>query len=368
MKTHVGRLLAKLHRADRVRPSSSPTRPAWCSAADSAATRGAVGARRSTLGRRGRSSESRPWTTANEPRDFGRRRVPLISAAPAASGSERRGTFRRHDANVPTQGATGSDPVVPTAVPTAGDHPPRTGFRRHRALVKVYGSGDTAVRALDGVSVDFAARRVHRDHGPVRVRQVHADALPGRAGHGRPPGRCCSASTELTALGDDELTRLRRDRVGFVFQSFNLLPDADRRAEHPAAARAGRPPAATGEWFDTLVETLGLARPADAPARRALRRPAAAGRHRPGADHPARRRVRRRADRQPGLAHRRRGARASCAPASASSGRPSSWSPTTRSRRPTPTGWCCSPTAGSPARSPSRPPTSCSTAMRKLGA
>ena len=52
-----------------------------------------------------------------------------------------------------------------------------------------YGTGDNLVRALDGVSVDLPAGRLHRDHGPVRLGQVDPDALPGRARHARPPGR-----------------------------------------------------------------------------------------------------------------------------------------------------------------------------------
>src|SRR5215468_1771017 len=90
-------------------------------------------------------------------------------------------------------------------------------------LVKVYGTGDTAVRALDGVSVDFAAGRF--------------TAIMGPSGSGKSTLMHCAAgldtvtsgsvrlgSTELTRLSDKTLTRLRRDRIGFVFQSYNLLP------------------------------------------------------------------------------------------------------------------------------------------------
>src|SRR5205807_2350472 len=89
--------------------------------------------------------------------------------------------------------------------------------------VKVYGSGDTEVRALDGVSVGFPAGRF--------------TAIMGPSGSGKSTLMHCAAGLdiltsgsafigdrELGALGDRQLTLLRRERVGFVFQSFNLVP------------------------------------------------------------------------------------------------------------------------------------------------
>ena len=194
---------------------------------------------------------------------------------------------------------------------------------------KVYGSGEAQVVALRGVSVELERGPVHRDHGPVRVRQVDADALPGRAGHGHPrrglhrrhQGRPGSATTALTEL--------RRDKVGFIFQQFNLLPTltAEENILLPLAI-AGRKP-------DPAVVRHGHrhgrpARPARPPADPALRRPAAAGRVRPRAGRPARGDLRRRADRQPRLPLRRRGARLPARLGPRASARPSSWSPTTR--------------------------------------
>ena len=67
------------------------------------------------------------------------------------------------------------------------------------------------------------------------------------AGLDRPTsGTVVVDGVELGTLDDAELTELRRDKVGFVFQFFNLLPGADRRGEHPAAAHAGRPRARPG--------------------------------------------------------------------------------------------------------------------------
>ena len=98
-------------------------------------------------------------------------------------------------------------------------------------------------------------RRVHRDHGPVGLGQVDAHAL--LAGLDRPQPARALGDIEITALDDDALTRLRRDRIGFVFQSFNLLPmlTAEQNILLPLEL-AGSP--VDREWFDTLVETLGL--------------------------------------------------------------------------------------------------------------
>ena len=144
-------------------------------------------------------------------------------------------------------------------------------------------------------------------------------------------GSVAIGDVELPGLSDKKMTALRRDRIGFVFQSFNLvptltalenitLPIGDRRPRaRPRVARHGdrhpRP-----------------ARPARPPPERAVRRPAAARGRRPGPGRPARHHLRRRADRQPRLALQRRGAAASCASRSTTSARPSSSSPTTRAR------------------------------------
>ena len=90
-------------------------------------------------------------------------------------------------------------------------------------LVKVYGSGETRVTALDGVTLDF--------------RTAELTAIMGPSGSGKSTLMHCLAGldtatsgsvrlgdTELTGLPDKQLTLLRRERVGFVFQSFNLLP------------------------------------------------------------------------------------------------------------------------------------------------
>ncbi|MDU0292579.1 ABC transporter ATP-binding protein [Saccharothrix longispora] len=123
-------------------------------------------------------------------------------------------------------------------------------------LVKVYGKGDTAVRALDGVSVAFEAGRFTAIMGPSgsgKSTLMHClaglDNVDG--------GSVRIGGTEITSLNDKDLTKLRRDRVGFVFQAFNLLPTLTAEANILLGLElAGRKP--DREWFDTIVDVLGL--------------------------------------------------------------------------------------------------------------
>ena len=95
-------------------------------------------------------------------------------------------------------------------------------------------------------------------------------------------GQVLSATPSSTALSDTALTRLRRDQVGFVFQSFNLLPTLTAAGEHHAA-RSTSPAAPPTRPGSTRSSTPSACAPARPPPRRAVRRPAAAGRLRPGA-------------------------------------------------------------------------------------
>src|SRR5206468_725842 len=106
-----------------------------------------------------------------------------------------------------------------------GQTPPRTPRTAARAenAVKVYGSGEAEVRALDGVTVDFEAGRFTAIMGPSgsgKSTLLHClaglDSLTS--------GSVSIGHTILGTLRDRELTRLRRDRIGFIFQAFNLLP------------------------------------------------------------------------------------------------------------------------------------------------
>jgi putative ABC transport system ATP-binding protein len=125
-------------------------------------------------------------------------------------------------------------------------------------LVKVYGEGETAVRALDGVRVEFGAGRFTAIMGPSgsgksTLMHCAAGLDPVTSGSVR-----LGDGTELTKLPDRALTRLRRSRIGFVFQSFNLLPTltAAQNITLPLEL-AGRQ--VDPQWYEHLVDVLGLA-------------------------------------------------------------------------------------------------------------
>jgi len=126
-----------------------------------------------------------------------------------------------------------------------------------RNLTKVYGSGQTEVRALDGISVDFAAREFTAVMGPSgsgKSTLMHCLAALDSV----TSGDITIGETPLNGLSDKSLTALRRDRIGFVFQSFNLVPtlSAHENIVLPLAI-AGRKP--DPEWYDTVVKAVGLA-------------------------------------------------------------------------------------------------------------
>ncbi len=122
---------------------------------------------------------------------------------------------------------------------------------------KVYGSGDTEVRALDGVTAAFPRGRFSAIMGPSgsgKSTLMHClaglDRLTSGAIH--------IGDVELSELNDKELTLLRRDAVGFVFQAFNLIPTltAIENIKLPMDLAKVTPDA---EWLDRVVETVGLA-------------------------------------------------------------------------------------------------------------
>ena len=124
-------------------------------------------------------------------------------------------------------------------------------------LVKVYGSGQTAVRALDGVDVAFERGRFTAIMGPSgsgKSTLLHCLAGLDTATE----GRVRLGDTDLTALGVTELTLLRRERVGFVFQSFNLLPalTAEQNITFPLELAGRRVDRAR---LAGLAERLGIA-------------------------------------------------------------------------------------------------------------
>lgn len=123
-------------------------------------------------------------------------------------------------------------------------------------LVKVYGEGPAAVRALDGVTLDLPAGTFAAVMGPSGSGK--STLLHCLAGLDRPTsGRVVLAGTDLAELTDRRLTRLRRDRVGFVFQEYNLVPTLTARENITLPLDlAGRRPEA--DWFDRVVDTLRI--------------------------------------------------------------------------------------------------------------
>ncbi|MEU6263514.1 ABC transporter ATP-binding protein [Saccharopolyspora shandongensis] len=123
-------------------------------------------------------------------------------------------------------------------------------------VVKNYGRADTAVRALDRVSLDLPAHRFTTIMGPSgsgKSTLMHCLAGLDTVDS----GRIRIGETELTGLSDAALTRLRRDRIGFVFQSFNLLPTMTAEENILLGLRlAGRAP--DRAWFTSVVDALGL--------------------------------------------------------------------------------------------------------------
>jgi putative ABC transport system ATP-binding protein len=125
-----------------------------------------------------------------------------------------------------------------------------------QGLRRVYGEGDAAVTALGGVTVDFPAGAFTAIMGPSGSGKSTLMHL--LAGLDRPTaGSVVLDGVELTSLKDDALTELRRDRVGFVFQAFNLLPVLDARENIVLPMSiAGRDP--DDEWVDSLIDLVGL--------------------------------------------------------------------------------------------------------------
>ncbi|WP_182559766.1 ABC transporter ATP-binding protein [Microlunatus kandeliicorticis] len=133
--------------------------------------------------------------------------------------------------------------------------PARSSVRAEK-LIKTYGSGRTEVTALRGVDLDLASGSFTAIVGPSGSGK--SSLMHCLAGLDRPSsGRVFLGDEELTGRPDRELTRIRRDRIGFVFQSFNLLPTltAGENIALPADL-AGR--TIDRDWFDAVVTSLGL--------------------------------------------------------------------------------------------------------------
>jgi putative ABC transport system ATP-binding protein len=122
--------------------------------------------------------------------------------------------------------------------------------------VKVYGEGDAAVRALDGASVSFEAARftaIMGASGSGKSTLLHCLAGLDRL----TSGHVHLGDVDLGSLDDRRLTHLRRDRIGFVFQAFNLLPTltAEENITLPMDIAGRRPDRA---WVDRVIDAVGL--------------------------------------------------------------------------------------------------------------
>jgi putative ABC transport system ATP-binding protein len=127
---------------------------------------------------------------------------------------------------------------------------------RSAGLTKVYGEGDTRVVALDAVDVAFRASQFTAIMGPSgsgKSTLMHCmaglDAVTS--------GQAYIGDTELSSLNDRQLTMLRRDKVGFIFQAYNLLPTltALENITLPMDIAGRRP---DQQWLDTVIDTVGL--------------------------------------------------------------------------------------------------------------
>jgi len=142
-----------------------------------------------------------------------------------------------------------------TTAHTRTGAPPTSTVRAEHA-VKVYGAGDTAITALDGVTIEFPAGQFTAIMGPSgsgKSTLLHClaglDTLTA--------GKAFVGDAELGRLTDRQLTLLRRDRIGFVFQAFNLVPTL------PALDNITLPMTLAGtapdpDWLATVIERTGL--------------------------------------------------------------------------------------------------------------
>ncbi|MEA1902710.1 MAG: ABC transporter ATP-binding protein [Actinomycetota bacterium] len=133
----------------------------------------------------------------------------------------------------------------------------RTGIAAHmEGGLKTYGTGGTEIRALDGIDVGFEKERFTAIMGPSgsgKSTLLHTlaglDSLDG--------GSAYIGEVELGSLNDRKLTMLRRERLGFIFQAFNLIPtlSAEENITLPISIAGGTP---DSEWFEEVVAILGL--------------------------------------------------------------------------------------------------------------
>ena len=167
------------------------------------------------------------------------------------------------EAEVSTAGRRGSGPRNPsvgtmnaTAKTTENTTTDASPAARARDLVKVYGQGEAAVTALAGVSLDVPAGSFSAIMGPSGSgKSTLMNCMAGL--DTATSGRAWIGGAEISGLRERALTRLRRDKVGFVFQAYNLLPALSARDNITLPSDiAGR--TVDPSWLATLVEVTGL--------------------------------------------------------------------------------------------------------------
>jgi putative ABC transport system ATP-binding protein len=140
-----------------------------------------------------------------------------------------------------------SETITPTSVGIAA---------RAADAFKIYGEGEAEVRALDGVSVEFRTGRMTAIMGPSGSGK--STLLHCLAGLDRlTSGAIFLGDAEISACNEKELTLIRRDKLGFVFQSYNLIPtlDALENMTLPMSLAGTKPDPA---WLDTVIDTVRL--------------------------------------------------------------------------------------------------------------
>jgi putative ABC transport system ATP-binding protein len=142
------------------------------------------------------------------------------------------------------------NPVTTTTPPTT------TNAARAVAASKIYGKGDTEVRALDSIDVEFGRAQYTAIMGPSgsgKSTLLHCIAGLDRL----TSGHAFLGDIDISALSEKQLTEVRRDRIGFVFQAYNLIPtlNALENITLPAALAGRRPDEA---WLDQVVDTVRL--------------------------------------------------------------------------------------------------------------
>jgi putative ABC transport system ATP-binding protein len=145
----------------------------------------------------------------------------------------------------------GTDPTPATL--SAPSPPPAA---RAVEASKVYGKGEAEVRALDGVTVEFATGRFSAIMGPSGSgKSTLMHTLAGL--DSVTSGQVFIGDTDLAKLNDRQLTMLRRDQIGFIFQAFNLVPTltAYENITLPSALAGRKPDRA---WVDHVIDTVGL--------------------------------------------------------------------------------------------------------------